>query len=460
VTSPGILYTKAPFRAGPIKGGTVNGPRWVVLVVALGLVGALVPTAAGARPQQQQPAAGEIGVSADTIRIAVIADVDNPARPGLFQGSVNGVNAFAKFINANGGLAGRKVQVDFIDSHLSSDEARNALVQACQQDFAIVGTTALFMNNIEPMTSCADKAGKVTGLPDVPVLQTEIEHQCSPISYPVIVVGLDCATKDAAEKRVTVSAGPPKYYTKHFKGLHGPFLLAGDLRSTVNSGLPLVKLNGDLGIKSDGEPKVSGLSPQAAYTPIVQDMKAKGSTYAQNIVDYKADVFLRREAQAQGVNTVKVWDCALQCYDQRLLSEGGSAVEGQYVSLFFVPFEEAKQNKSVANFLRYVGGRGQADGFGAQAWAAGLFFRDVVNSVVKADGNNGLTRARFLEEAAKVHDFTADGMLGPTDVGGRKVSGCGVILQVKGGKFVRVTPKKKGTIDCSGGTKTVRVRFE
>ena len=310
---------------------------------ALGLVGALLPTAAAARPQQAQPAGGEIGVTADTIRVAVIADVDNPARPGLFQGSVNGVRAFAKFVNEHGGLAGgRKVQVDFIDSHLSSDEARNTLVQACQEDFAIVGTTALFMNNIEPMTSCVDKAGKATGLPDVPVLQTEIEHQCSPISFPVIVVGLDCATKDAAEKKVTVSAGPPKYFTKHNKGLHGPFLLAGDLKSTVNSGLPVVKVNTDYGIKSEGEPKVSGLSPQAAYTPIVQDMKAKGSTYAQNLVDYKADVFLRKEAQTQGVNTVKVWDCALQCYDRRLLSEGGSAVEGQYVSLFFVPFEDSE----------------------------------------------------------------------------------------------------------------------
>ena len=442
-------------------GGAVNGRRWVVLVGAFGLVGALLPTAAAARPQQQQPAGGEIGVTADTIRIAVIADVDNPARPGLFQGSVNGVRAFAKFVNEHGGLAGgRKVQVDFIDSHLSSDEARNALVQACQEDFAIVGTTALFMNNIEPMTSCVDQAGKATGLPDVPVLQTEIAHQCSPISFPVIVVGLDCATKDAAEKKVTVSAGPPKYFTKRNKGLHGPFLLAGDLKSTVNSGLPVVKVNTDYGIKSEGEPKVSGLSPQAAYTPIVQDMKAKGSTYAQNLVDYKADVFLRKEAQTQGVNTVKVWDCALQCYDRRLIEEGGSAVEGQYVSLFFVPFEDAKQNKSVNNYLQNVGGKDNADGFGAQAWTAGLFFRDVVNNVAKADGNNGLTRARFLEEAAKVHNFTADGMLGPTDVGGRKVSGCGVILQVKGGKFVRVTPSKKGTVDCSGGTKTVRVKFE
>jgi hypothetical protein len=432
-----------------------------VLVGALGLVGALLPTAAAARTQQQQPAGGEIGVTANTIRIAVIADVDNAARPGLFQGPVDGVNAFAKFVNANGGVAGgRKVQVDFIDSKLSADEARNALVRACQEDFAIVGTTALFMNNIEPMTSCVDQAGKATGLPDVPVLQTEIQHQCSPISFPVIVVGLDCATKDAAQKKVTVRSGTAKYYTKRYKNLHGIFSLAGDLKSTTNAALPLVAMYKSFGVKSDGEFKVSGLSPQAAYTPLVQAIKQNNSTYALNNVDYKADVFLRKEAQIQGVSTVKVWDCALQCYDRRLLSEGGNAVEGQYVSLFFIPFEEAKQNKSVNNYLKNVGGKEKADGFGAQAWTAGLFFRDVVNNVVKADGNNGLTRARFLEEAAKVHDFTADGMLGPTDVGGRKVGACGVILQVKNGKFVRVSPTKKGTLDCSGGTKTVKVTFE
>jgi ABC-type branched-subunit amino acid transport system substrate-binding protein len=205
---------------------------------------------------------------------------------------------------------------------------------------------------------------------------------------------------------------------------------------------------------------VSGLSPQAAYTPIVQEIKAKNSTYVLNNVDYKANVLLRREAQVQGVTSVKVWDCALQCYDRRTIEEGGDAVEGQYVSLFFIPFEEAKQNKSVNNYLKNVGGRDQADGFGAQAWAATLFFRDVANRVVEANGNNGLTRARFLEEGAKVHDFTADGMLGPTDVGGKKISPCGVMLQVKDGKFVRVSPKKKGTFDCSGANKRVKVTFE
>ena len=228
----------------------------------------------------------------------------------------------------------------------------------------------------------------------------------------------------------------------------------------MNAGLSQTEAYKSLGVKSDGEFKVSGLSPQAAYTPIAQAIKQNSSTYVLNNVDYRADVLLRKEAQVQGVNTVKVWDCALQCYDRRLIDEGGDAVEGQYVTTFFVPFEEAKQNKSVGNFLKNVGGIEEADGFGAQAWTAGLFFRDVVNNVVKADGETGLTRARFLEEAAKVHDFTADGMLGPTDVGGRKVSPCGVILQVKNGKFVRLSPKKKGTVECSGGTKTVNVRFE
>jgi len=276
----------------------------------------------------------------------------------------------------------------------------------------------------------------------------------------VIVVGLDCATKDAAQKKVTVRTGAAKYYTKRNKNLHGIFSLAGDLKSTTNAALPLIAMYKSFGVKSDGEFKVSGLSPQAAYTPLVQAIKQSSSTYALNNVDYKADVFLRKEAQIQGVNTVKVWDCALQCYDRRLLEEGGNAVEGQYVTLFFIPFEEAKQNKSVNNYLQNVGGKDKADGFGAQAWTAGLFFRDVVNNVVKADGKSGLTRARFLEEAAKIHNFTADGMLGPTDVGGRKVGPCGVIMQVKNGKFVRVSPTKKGTLDCSGGTKTVDVTFE
>ena len=39
-------------------------------------------------------------------------------------------------------------------------------------------------------------------------------------------------------------------------------------------------------------------------------------------------------------------------------------------------------------------------------------------------------------------------MIGTTNVGKHITSSCGVIMQVKNGKFVRVSPAKPGTFDC------------
>jgi ABC-type branched-subunit amino acid transport system substrate-binding protein len=430
----------------------VKRSLWAVLAVAVGVGTGLLPASAGAAPQQESPDS-EIGVTADTIRIAVIADVDNAARPGLFQGVVDGVRAFAKHQNANGKLAGRNVEVDFIDSKLSADEARNAVIRACQEDFAIVGTSALFLNNVAPLEQCVDKAGQMAGLPDVPTLQTEFAHQCSPVSFAVIAGALDCATLNQNPQTYSARVGQIRYFKKQNKDLHGIWVIPGDLQSTVNSTTPVAMGEQKAGVKEDADlKKISGLATQSDYTPVAQDIKASNSTYAESISDYKSSVFMRKEAKIQGVTSVKVWGCALQCYDTKFIEEGGADVDGHYASLFFIPFEEAKQNKSVNAFLKAIGGRSEADGFSAQAWTAGLFFRDAVEKVVEKHGNNGLTRARFLEEAKGIHDFTAavggQGMLGPTDVGGKKTNGCFVLTQVKGGKYVRVTPKKKGTFNC------------
>jgi hypothetical protein len=432
---------------------------WVVVAVVVGLAASMVPTlGAGAQDSPDS----DVGIDADTIRIAVIADVDNAARPGLFEGSVNGVKAFAKYINSKaggGGLAGRKVQVDFIDSKLSPDEARSALLKACEEDFAIVGTTALFLSNIQPMVDCVDKAGVATGLPDVPILQTELAHQCNAISFPIIVGALDCSTKDQHPQTYTARAGQIiEFQGKKHKDLHGSFLIPKDLKSTINSTLPVIAGIEAAGVKNDDEFPISGQATQAEYGPIATSLKQNNSTYFYNGSDYKANINVRREAKIQGVNTVEVWDCSLACYDSRTISEGGADVEGQNVNIFFIPFEEAKQNAAVDAYMKNVGGRTNADGFGAQAFAAGLFFRDVVNKIVDADGENGLTRAKFLETAAGIHDFSAevdgDSMIGKTDVGGHKANGCFMTMQIKNGKYVRVFPKKKGTLNCNPNNAT------
>ena len=63
-------------------------------------------------------------------------------------------------------------------------------------------------------------------------------------------------------------------------------------------------------------------------------------------------VLLRKEATIQAVDSVLVWDCTLACYDRRFIEEGGADVEDTYVTVTFVPFEEAKQNASVAAYPR------------------------------------------------------------------------------------------------------------
>ena len=159
---------------------------------------------------------------------------------------------------------------------------------------------------------------------------------------------------------------------------------------------------------------MSSLSPQSAYTPYVQAIKSHNSTFARNGSDYVSYVFLRKEAKVQGVNTVKVWDCALQCYDQRLITTGGSAVEGQYVWMSFLPFEDKGHNAELDNFLQYDK---KPDAFGALAWVDGQIFATAVNEVVAKSGPNGLTRAALLTAIRGIKNFDDNGFIAPSDIG-------------------------------------------
>src|SRR5260370_2501970 len=201
-------------------------------------------------------------------------------------------------------------------------------------------------------------------------------------------------------------------------------------------------------MKADEAFDISGVPIQSASTAVVQAAKAHQSTYMHAGLSFSSMVSLRKEAVLQGLNSVKVWDCSIQCYDQRLIQQGGPAVEGQYLYTIFVPFEEASANRMTANFLKFTG-RNRADAFGATAWAAGLYFRDVVNPVVQKGGKNALTRANVLATAPGTNGFTADAMLGRTDVGMRPPTPCFTLLQVKTGRFFPVYPKKAATFDCN-----------
>ena len=408
---------------------------------------------ASAQSSGAAPEATEVGVTAKEIRIAVLADVDNPIAPGLLEGSRDAVEGFARYINKAGGLAGRKVVVDFIDTKLNANEARNAVIKACAEDFAMVGTAALFLTNVDDQLACVDQAGVATGLPDLPFLTTDVQQQCSPITFPVAPPALKCDTARKNPQTYQGSAGRGLLFEKKYgKDLHGVYIFPSDVKAVRNtafaSGLGQVR---EICCASDQDVDLSVRAPQSAYTPAVLEIKSNNSTYAQSTGPYNTTVALRKEAKLQGVTSVKVWDCANQCYDPRLIADGGADVENQYATTLYLPFLNAadrKANKMASAFYKNVGADSVGKFGAAYSWIAGIAFRDAVNSVVKKHGVNGLTRANLLEALRNIHHFDADGFLGGIDLANREIGPCFVTSQVQGGEYVRVHPKKPGTFDC------------
>ncbi|MFN8027336.1 MAG: ABC transporter substrate-binding protein [Acidimicrobiia bacterium] len=415
------------------------------LVVAGGIAGASTRAASG-----EKPTATEIGVSDSEIRIAVIADVDNPFAPGLFQGSVDAVNGAAKTINQQGGIGGRKVVVDFIDSKLNPNESRNAVSEACQNDFAMVGGASLFLSSVDDEINCKDKAGNTTGLPDIGGIVTGVPQQCSPVSFPANPPQLLCDTKDSNPQTYQGQQGAAKWFLKNInKNLKGPSIQPNDTKDAYRGDKVQALINVQAGIKETQEVTHSGRDPQSAYTAVVQQMKNDGANYVFDGLAYPNMILVQKEAELQSVDMKSVtWQCTTACYDPKYISEGGSTVEGTYMWAAFLPFQEAKYNKALATMVKNIGST-KTTGLGVYSYVAGMAFQQVMNDVVKEQGVNAVTRANLLAGLKKLTSFDAGGIIGTVDTANKVASPCFVLLQVKNAKFVRAWPKKPGTFDCT-----------
>jgi ABC-type branched-subunit amino acid transport system substrate-binding protein len=389
--------------------------------------------------------ATDIGVSESEITITVMADVGSPLAPGLFQGNVDALNAFADYVNDNGGIACRDLVVKTWDSKLDPTESKNGIIDACGSSLAMVGGNSLFNPDPQPLVDCVDKAGAKTGLPDITALANDINEVCAPVTFVVQAVTETCPIDLEGERPIKAVVAAPRYYVENFGDMHGLFLVPGDLPTTVQSATPQIAGQASVGVTWDAVMKVSGRDEQPAYTPRIQAAKAAGATYMYMGSNDRSMIKLRKEAKAQGLDTVKVWACSLACYTKAFLAEGGADVEDTYVWMQFLPFEEADSNEALKAYVDSIGAD-KVDSFGAQAWQAGLAFKHVVDAIVEKDGVNGVTRASLLDGLANIEGFDAGGWSGPNTL--RGVSDCFVLLQVKSGNFERVFPEEPGTLSC------------
>ena len=177
--------------------------RWVALVRRRhdrGCDGVVEPTA-GAQSGDEKPKATDVGITDDEIHIAVIADVDNPIVPNLFKASMDAVKGVGEVPEQQGWRRrsrrpqgrGRLLRLE-----AEPNATNNAEIQACKNDVAMVGTSAVSLASVDDMRNCTDSTGAVTGLPDIPFVSTALVHQCSDQSFPIAPPQVDCATEGRA----------------------------------------------------------------------------------------------------------------------------------------------------------------------------------------------------------------------------------------------------------------------
>jgi hypothetical protein len=397
-------------------------------------------TYAGADGEVVTLEGGEFGVEPETITLGVYAAVDNPFSPGLAEGNRDGMFIWRDWINQHCGLAGRNVEVVFYDTKLdiAGTEFPAAQAAACTEVLAVGGGYELFDANVQTMATCPDAAGNPTGLPDVPVVVGEPPHALNPTTYGVIPSQIISGQVDVgAVQHLNETLGP----------LRGVVITGNDLPAALALNTMTFDAEEEAGLEITQRFETS--EREENLDPFTQSLLESDSNFAQSGLTVNFIVRWHQNVTQLAPDLDLTWFCSSQCYDPNLFAAGADLVEGQYVSTLTLPFEEADQNPLLQEYLDLAeAGDYKVDSLGFQAFIAGLALGDVIQAIADEQGPNAITRQAVLDGLANLDDYEAHGLTGPTDIGARQNSGCTVLLQARGGTFVRVFPEEPGTFNC------------
>ncbi len=364
------------------------------------------------------PPPGQTGISPTQLRVAVVADD---------QATLDGAAAWANALNREGGLAGRKVRVDLLATDGTPEGYDAAVAAACDRAFAMVATRSSNDANVEPL-SC--------GIPDVAVEAVAPEHADNVTTYAAF-----------PRREAIASVGPYHWFQDELDDCCAQYVLVpaeGPDRVATERAIHAAE---QIGYTTAAAPDVPLDAPESEYDAYAADLVASRASFAASGLGPDSTLELRRAAARTGGSEVQAWYCDARCYDATFAAEADA--DGQHTAIETVPFGDRKEVPELRAYLAAAARTGDPHTYaGLQAYVAGLLFEDGVEAVVAQHGEDGLTRERLLAALGEIDAFTGGGLVGPTDVGARTPNGCFVLLQVTDGRFARVEPAERGSLDC------------
>jgi hypothetical protein len=391
------------------------------LVIAAGLLAAVVPVSAGAdTPSQQFPPVNEPGVTSTQINVGGVVAKTNPLG-GDYAAAFNGVQAYFNMVNASKdkGIYGRKLNI--------SSKRDDQVGMNRQEVQGLISEDNVFA--VLPVATLLFTGADLLGQSGIPTFGWNIN----------------------AEWGSEQAAGPPNLF-----GEKGSFLcftcpsqtlpwLAQKLHKKKLGVLAYqVPQSADCakGVQAtfDKFPsaKIEFIDTSLAFgvtdlSNDVSQMKDKGVDMVTTCMDNNGTLTLAKEMKKQGLNANQYLPNA---YNQKFISENAPFFQGSYALTFFTPFEVKQKPQGLKDFQKWMKKGGFEQNENAMA---GWINADQFVTGLKEAGPD-FTRQKIVDAINAEKNFTANGLLAGTDWSiahqADQPQGCTVLSKIDNGKFV------------------------
>ena len=370
--------------------------RWStsVIVGALSIALAVLAGCSNSRGTQADNDAAP-GVSATEIKVGSIADVTGILSSD-FGPVVKGVEAYFSMIDAEGGVAGRKLNLAYQEDDQGSPEQNYTAAQTLvERDhaFAVVGVATPFFNGA---TYLAQQGTPTFGY----VASTDWRGHPTLFGDYGSVLCFSCAVPDnayTAQQLGAMSVGVLAYGVPQSAAACGAWA-TGMHQFGVNVSFT------DLSFAFGSDP-----------TADVLKMKSADVDLLVTCLDVVGNVNVARALAQNGMNIKQEW---FNGYDRSTLQQYAPIMQGVYFNLQHVPFESAAAYPGVypglETYIREMEKYQPASTFSEIAldgWVAA----DQFVTGLKAIGNGALTQRAVVDAINKETAFTAHGLTDPVD---------------------------------------------
>ena len=365
--------------------------------------------------------ASDTGVTPTQITVATASDVSG-VQAALFKSTFYAMQAWGAMVNSQGGICGRSIKNELIDTKADENANQAAVAQACQNSFALVGSMSAFDNGGAP-------TGQSCGIPDLTAITVNGARAKASNVYPIYPVRPD-----------KIPIGTANYIKKKYPDVikHAAMVYLNAEVTKANA-MQRVKAWESVGFDFGNRIyQVEVLEPN--YGTYVQKMRDAGVQYVTMVANYQSiQKLLQAMDQAEWYPKVRDWDSV--AYSDQFANQNGQAFLPANGSLVFLNtdlYEERAGNPEMQLYIQWLNrvAPGQKpDYFGFYAWSAGRLFQQLASQI----GSN-LTRKALFDAVKKVHSWDGHGLHAAHDIGNKIMSPCFLYVTIQNGKFIRKDP--------------------